>query len=88
MSSALILEFKDKDSEQEISRDTLTRLAEKLSMTETAVVHLAIANMARATLPAYESDDGQVDREMQDWVEHQAQSQLPKGKVLSRKSLL
>jgi len=39
------------------AQDT-TRLARTLGLSETQVVHVALANLARQTLPRYEPDDG------------------------------
>jgi hypothetical protein len=38
--------------------------------------------------PAYEQDEGPLSAECLDWIREAARSMLPKGKVLSTRSLL
>ena len=38
-------------------------MAETLGLSETQVVHLALANLARQTLPGYEADNGPLSAE-------------------------
>ena len=63
----IVFRFRDADTRFGVSRRTTTRLAKQLGMTETEVIHFAIAQLAREQLPAYAPDDaaltpGQVDR--------------------------
>jgi hypothetical protein len=54
----ILLRYRDKDTAYGVTRNTTTRLAETLGLSETQVVHVALANLARQTLPRYEPDDG------------------------------
>ena len=55
--SAVFLRYRDKDTAFGVSRNTVTRLAKTLDLSETQVIHVALAQFARQTLPSYESDD-------------------------------
>ena len=54
----ILLRYRDKDTAYGVTRKTTTRLAQTLGLSETQVVHVALANLARQTLPRYEPDDG------------------------------
>jgi hypothetical protein len=54
----ILLRYRDKDTAYGVTRKTTTRLAKTLGLSETQVVHVALANLARQTLPRYEPDDG------------------------------
>jgi len=56
--SGILLRYRDKDTAYGVTRKTTTRLARTLGLSETQVVHVALANLARQTLPRYEPDDG------------------------------
>ena len=56
--SAVLLRYRDSDTAFGVSRDTATRLAKTLGLSETQVIHVALAQFARKTLPSYEPDDG------------------------------
>jgi len=56
--NAVLLRYRDKDTAFGVSRDTATRLAKTLGLSETQVIHVALAQLARQTLPGYEPDDG------------------------------
>ena len=53
----LLLAFRDEDTEHGITRESLQRMARIKGLSETALIHLALANL-RNTLPNYEPDDG------------------------------
>jgi hypothetical protein len=53
----MVFRFRDADTRFGVSRRTTARLAKQLGMTETEVIHFAIAQLAREQLPAYEPDD-------------------------------
>ena len=57
-SSGILLRYRDKDTAYGVTRKTTTRLAQTLGLSETQVVHVALASLARQTLPQYEPDDG------------------------------
>ena len=51
------------------------------------VVHLALSRFAKDVLPAYEADDGPLTEADRAWLRKSAKPHLPKGKLVSRKSL-
>ena len=53
----MVFRFRDADTRFGVSRRTTARLARQLGMTETEVIHFAIAQLAREQLPAYAPDD-------------------------------
>lgn len=55
--SSFLLAFRNQDSAQGITRGTLKALAEKLGVSETQAIHLALARLAATELPAYEADN-------------------------------
>lgn len=54
----ILLRYRDRDTTYGVTRKTTTRLARTLGLSETQVVHVALANLARQTLPRYEADNG------------------------------
>ena len=56
--AGILLRYRDKDTAYGVTRKTTARLAQTLGLSETQVVHVALANLARQTLPRYEPDDG------------------------------
>ena len=56
--SRILLRYRDTDSDYGVSRATATRLADTLGLSETQVIHVALAKFARQTLPQYEPDNG------------------------------
>lgn len=61
--SRILLRYRETDSEYGVSRKTATRLAQTLGLSETQVIHVALARFARQTLPRYEPDDGPLTAE-------------------------
>lgn len=57
-SGGLLLRYRDQDTAYGVTRKTASRLASALGLSETQVVHVALANLARQTLPRYEADNG------------------------------
>ena len=87
MSDKLLLKLRAKDTAYGVTRDTLKALSTALDMSETTVIHVAVARFAKEVLPAYEVDEGPLKPAYFAWLEKTAQSRLPKGKVISKKSL-
>ncbi len=56
--SRILLRYRDSDSDYGVSRETATRLAQTLGLSETQVIHVALAKFARQALPQYAADDG------------------------------
>lgn len=55
---SILFRYRDRDSTYGVSRNTVGRMAEEFGLSETQVVHLALARLAQQTLPRYEVDDG------------------------------
>lgn len=68
-SSGILLRYRDKDSALGVSRETASRLAETLGVSETQVIHVALAQLARQTLPRYEVDNGPLTDEQYEAIE-------------------
>ena len=83
--SGILLRYRDKDTAYGVTRQTTTRLADTLGLSETQVVHVALANLARQTLPRYDADNGPLTDE-----QYSAIGKLvpQKGFVSSRKNRL
>ena len=58
----ILLRYRDKDTAYGVTRKTATKLAQILGLSATQVVHVALANLARQTLPRYEADNGPVKK--------------------------
>jgi hypothetical protein len=88
MSEKLLLKFRAKSTPYGVTRETLKALAAELDTTETMVIHLAISRFAKEVLPAYEADEGPLSPPYFAWLKDVAKGQKPKGKVVSKKSLI
>lgn len=80
----LLLRFRDTDSDLGVTRHTVKKLAKALSLSETQAIHYALAQMARAKLPAYAPDNGALT-EAQIQV---LQELAPQGRMKTTASLL
>ncbi len=83
----LLLGFRTRDTEFGITRATLKTMATQFDLSETQVVHVALARMAQDELPAYEADDGPLTARDLAAVKKIAAKSMPTGKVLSKTSL-
>jgi hypothetical protein len=83
--SGILLRYRDKDTAYGVTRRTTTRLADTLGLSETQVVHVALANLARQTLPRYEADNGPLTDEQYAVIERLVPQ---KGFVSSKKNRL
>ena len=81
--SAVLLRYRETDSAFGVSRNTTTKLAKNLGLTETQVIHVALAQFARQTLPSYEPDDGPLTEAQRRAVE----KLVPQGRMKVAKSL-
>jgi hypothetical protein len=81
--SGILLRYRDKDTAYGVTRKTTTRLAQTLGLSETQVVHVALANLARQTLPRYEPDDGPLTPEQMNHIRRMQ----PPGRMKVKKSL-
>lgn len=81
--SGILLRYREKDTAYGVTRKTTTKLANTLGLTETQVVHVALANLARRTLPRYELDDGPLTQAQMDAIDRLQ----PPGRIKVTKSL-
>jgi hypothetical protein len=65
----ILLRYRERDTAYGVTRRTTTRLADTLGLSETQVVHVALANLARQTLPRYELDDGPLTQAQMDAID-------------------
>jgi hypothetical protein len=79
----ILLRYRDSDTPYGVTRSTTARLAQTLGLSETQVVHVALASLARQTLPRYEADNGPLTPEQMADI-RKAQ---PAGRMKVRKSL-
>ncbi len=82
--SGILLRYRDRDSALGVSRTTAIKLADTLGVSETQVIHVALAQLARQTLPRYEVDNGPLTDEQR----RNIKKQVPQdGFVSTRKRL-
>ncbi|HEY6720167.1 MAG TPA: hypothetical protein VI363_00895 [Burkholderiales bacterium] len=80
----ILLRYREKDTAYGVTRKTTTRLARTLGLSETQVVHVALANLAQQTLPRYEPDDGPLTDEQMAAI----RKLVPQGRFVSYKKRL
>ena len=82
--AGVLLRYREKDSVLGISRETAARLAESLGISETQVIHVALAQLAQQMLPRYEMDNGPLNDAQYNII----RKQIPrKGFTSTRKRL-
>lgn len=81
--SRILLRYRDADSEYGVSRETATRLAQTLGLSETQVIHVALAKFARQALPQYEIDNGPLTSAQEKVIERLQ----PSGRMKVKSSL-
>lgn len=79
----ILLRYRDKDSAYGISRATAVKLADTLGVSETQVIHVALAQLAKQTLPRYEIDNGPLTEEQMDEIRRLQ----PAGRMKTRERL-
>ena len=79
----ILLRYRDRDTAYGVTRQTATRIAENLGLSETQVVHVALANLARQTLPRYEIDNGPLTEKQMDEIDRLQ----PPGRMKVKSSL-
>lgn len=82
-SSAVLLRYRSQDTAFGVSRSTTAKLAKTLGLSETQVIHVALARFARETLPRYEMDDGPLTKAQEKIIE----KMVPQGRMKVGKSL-
>lgn len=81
--SGILLRYRETDTAYGVSRRTATRLAKVLGLSETQVIHVALAQFARQNLPRYEPDDGPLAAEQKDAI----RKLQPSGRMTVKESL-
>ncbi len=80
----LLFRLRVTDSDNGISRATLSQLAATLGIKDTQVLHYAVRQLAREVLPFYEADDGPLSAAQL----REIRKSSPRGKRQSVKSSL
>lgn len=83
-STGILLRYRDHDTPYGVSRRTAGKPAKTLGLSETQVIHVALAQLASQTLPRYEPDEGPLS-------ERQARAirkLVPQGRMTEKESLL
>ena len=82
--SKVLFKFLARDTETGVTLATADKLQEALQLgSRTEVIHLALAKLAKTTLPHYNADDGPVSNT----VLAEIRRRVPQGKLKSAKSL-
>jgi hypothetical protein len=79
----ILLRYRDKDTAYGVSRATAVKLADTLGVSETQVIHFALAHLAKQTLPRYEIDNGPLTEEQMDEIRRLQ----PAGRMKTRERL-
>ena len=79
----ILLRYRDRDSAYGVSRSTAIKLADTLGVSETQVIHVALAHLAQQALPRYEIDNGPLTDEQMDEI----QRLQPAGRMKTRERL-
>ena len=82
-SNGILLRYRERDTAYGVTRQTTARIAENLGLSETQVVHVALANLARQTLPRYEVDNGPLSEKQMDEIDRLQ----PPGRMKVKQSL-
>jgi len=85
--SGLLLKFRKLDTQFGVTRETVKAMAERFDLSETEVVHMALARLAKEELPAYEPDDGPLSASELRALGKIADAALPKGKIVKKQTL-
>lgn len=79
----ILLRYRERDTAYGVTRQTASRIAENLGLSETQVVHVALANLARQTLPRYEVDNGPLSEKQMNEIDRLQ----PPGRMKVKQSL-
>ncbi len=79
----VILRYRERDTRYAVTRKTTSRLADTLGMTETQVIHLALAELAARYLPQYAPDEGPLKAT----TLRQIRKRAPQGRMNARDKL-
>jgi len=81
--SGILLRYRETDTAYGVSRRTATRLANVLGLSETQVIHVALAQFARQNLPGYEPDEAPLSAKQKDAI----RKLQPPGRMTAKESL-
>jgi len=87
-SNTLLFAFRPEDSHNGVTRATVKLLSSRLGMTETGLLHYALAKLRQEELPMYPLDDGPLTQEQVKSIQKIADEQAFKGPTISKRSLL
>lgn len=79
----ILLRYRDADTPYGVTRKTANQLAKTLGLTETQVIHAALAHFARQNLPRYEADAGPLTTEQKETI----LEMQPSGRMTVKESL-
>lgn len=79
----ILLRYRDADTPYGVTRRTANRLAKTLGLSETQVIHAALAQFAQQNLPRYEADGGPLTKEQKDAI----RELQPPGRMTVKESL-
>ena len=79
----MLLRYRDVDTAYGVSRRTAKKLANTLGLSETQVIHVALAQFARQNLPQYEPDDGPLTADQMEEIRRLQ----PPGRMKTKESL-
>lgn len=79
----ILLRYRDVDTPYGVTRKTASRLARELGLTETQVIHAALAQFAQQNLPRYEPDEGPLTPQQKDAI----RKRQPAGRMIAKESL-
>ena len=85
--SSLLLKFRTRNTQFGVTRETVKAMAARFGLSQTEVVHMALARMAKEELPAYEADDGPLSARDVKALTKFALVVLPKGRVVKKQTL-
>src|SRR3989304_2280041 len=79
-----LFRLRDRDTQNGVTRETLGRLAHQLGLSETDVIHKALAQCAKNNLPSYEPDDGPLTAEDHRWIKQQVRQKHGGSRIIAK----
>lgn len=86
--SSLLLKVRTRNTQFGVTRETVKAMAARFDLSETEVMQMALARMAKEELPAYEADDVPLSARDIKALGKIADAVLPKDWVVKKQSLL
>ena len=80
----ILLRYRETDTPYGVTRKTASALAKTLGLSETQVIHAALAHFARQNLPRYEADTGPLTTAQQEAI----REMQPSGRMTVKESLI